>query len=119
MMALGIILLISLASALGGPQCQEAQTTTEMRVCLDRELRASEERLNELETSLVKRLSARQGVLFHRARTAWILYRDLQCESEASQFDGGTMAPVAELQCHLRLTDQRRMDVEAAFREGN
>lgn len=96
-------------------QCHEARTTVELTECLSRELRTEEERLAELESQLLDQGSPREKMLRQRAQTAWSLYRDLQCEAEAEEFQGGSMAGVAGLQCRLRLTVVRRSDLATAL----
>jgi len=107
-------LTVASVAVWNGQQCDQALTTREMRECLSRELQIVEERLGALEASVKDGLNERRVVLFQRASVAWSLYRDLQCESEAAEFEGGTLAPVTALACRVRLTRQRTETVESA-----
>lgn len=99
-------------------QCEDAKNTVEMEDCLTERLQRSEQRVAELEEALTTDQSGRERRLSDRARMAWHLYRDLQCESEAERFRGGSMANVTNLQCRIRLTDQRRTDLESIRQPG-
>lgn len=96
-------------------QCDEALTTVEMVDCFSRELRAEEERLASAADRLSADASPRERVLRQRAQMAWMLFRDLECEAAAEEFQGGTMAPVASLQCRLQLTTERLTTLEATL----
>ena len=116
MVSLALSLVLVAMGRLQVSPCDSARTTLEMQKCLSHEIKSSEERLKRVEDSLVAKLSPRQVVVFRRASAAWMLFRDLECESEAERFSGGTMAAVVELECRLALTDRRRKDVRIASR---
>jgi uncharacterized protein YecT (DUF1311 family) len=107
-----LVLFVLFPAVVSGQQCEQAHTTTELRDCLDREVRLLDDQVRELEASEAESLQARQQTLFQRASRAWRLYRDLECDFEAAGFEGGSMAPIAELQCRLRLAQRRREDLQ-------
>lgn len=88
-------------------QCDESRTTLELRQCLDREIATAEGRLAELDVSIRAQLSPQQVAPYENASRAWRLFRDLDCEREASLVEGGTMASVVALECVLQLTGER------------
>lgn len=97
---------LALASP-GLQQCEGTRNTVELVDCLEQELAQINSQLDERVASVEGELPGRAKVLFTRAQNAWKLFRDIQCESEAYRYVGGTMAPVAEMQCHLRLSTAR------------
>lgn len=112
-----LLMVVSLGGLGGGQGCENAKTTAELLKCLDAQVRTYDARLKRKESGVIKRMSPADADLFRRASTAWHNYLDLQCESEGSQFRGGTLAPAAELNCRSRLTLQRLADLEVAFKK--
>jgi uncharacterized protein YecT (DUF1311 family) len=103
--AAALILLGLVAPA--GP-CDGAQNQVELVDCLQKQVddlhRQLQSRVSVIEAGLA---SPRAQVLFVRSQDAWKLFRDTECESEAYQFEGGTLVPVAQLRCLLRVSAAR------------
>lgn len=112
---IGQVLLLILQVAFSPPQCEEARSTVEMEECLERELSSLDTRLRERIEKIAERMSPRQRVLFDRAQRGWVLFRDLQCESEAAQYEGGSIAGVATLQCHVHRSRTRLEELASLY----
>ncbi len=94
--------------------CASAQTTADMRECLDLRLRRAEASLARVTAAL----RAVPGVDLDRltaAERAWQRYRDAECGFAASLNAGGTLAAVNELGCRITLTTQRTGEVRRAL----
>jgi uncharacterized protein YecT (DUF1311 family) len=88
-------------------------TTAEMRSCAAQRLRAAE---SEMERYLegARRL-ARPPSALDSAQAAWAAYRDQACGAAAGQFEGGSLQPVVALDCRLRLSRERTLELWRAY----
>jgi uncharacterized protein YecT (DUF1311 family) len=50
------------------------------------------------------------------AQTAWQAYRKAACISESDKYAGGTLAPVVDAQCTVRLTRVRAAELRRQLR---
>lgn len=113
-MSMLILALTLQLVAVSGP-CDNAQNTVELEDCLTRELDSLNLEIREVVSRIEERFPSRKRVLFDRAQRAWTLYRDLECESESAEFEGGSIAGVAALQCHLSVTEARLTELRDAY----
>jgi uncharacterized protein YecT (DUF1311 family) len=90
-------------------------STRAMREALTRDVDASERDLTALQDSISQRLGDSVAVLLRRARTSWDEYRKLECDAIRRAFAQGSMAPVAQLECWVELTDERRRFLDDEF----
>jgi len=94
--------------------CSAASAPIDARMCLGDELKRAEE---ALATRLqVARLRAPNPTLVDSAQAAWLAYRRAQCEAEGEEYAGGTLEPVQQLECRVRLTRDRIDEVAAMYR---
>ena len=49
------------------------------------------------------------------AQAAWRGYRDRACRAAGGQFEGGSLQPVVLLDCRLRLTRERTLELWRAY----
>jgi uncharacterized protein YecT (DUF1311 family) len=97
------------------PSCERMDTTAEMRTCLSDSLRVAEK---ELERYLAAaRCAARPPAALDSAQSAWTTYRDAACRAAAGQYEGGSLQPVVALDCRLRLTRERTLEIWRAYLE--
>ena len=52
------------------------------------------------------------------AETAWIKYRDLQCEAAGQQYEGGTIRLSVENMCMSMTTEHRIQEIKQAYEDG-
>jgi uncharacterized protein YecT (DUF1311 family) len=85
-------------------------TTHEMVEALTREVKASERDLAASEDSVYVFIgnSDSTTVLLKRAHASWEQYRKLECDAIKVAFAEGSMAPVAQMECWIDLTDDHR-----------
>ncbi|MEM9784485.1 MAG: lysozyme inhibitor LprI family protein [Pseudomonadota bacterium] len=112
--------LILLASAMEQPaaaqtpDCAAPQTQLDMNFCAARAYRVADGALN---AAWGPAMAAQRAVsdiaadTLRRAQRAWIAYRDLACEAEAMQYQGGSIQPLILSSCLERLTRQRTADL--------
>jgi uncharacterized protein YecT (DUF1311 family) len=104
-----------IASAQPSDPCA-GPTTAESRLCTAEKLRAAEADMRRyLEAA---RRSARPPATLDSAQAAWTGYRDLACRGAAGQYDGGSLQPVVALDCRLRLTRERVLELWRAYLAG-
>ena len=46
--------------------------------------------------------------MLKQARANWEHYRKLECDAVNGAFTAGTMAPIAQMECWVKLTDDHR-----------
>ncbi|MBE9215702.1 lysozyme inhibitor LprI family protein [Plectonema cf. radiosum LEGE 06105] len=92
--------------------CNNPQTTLEMRVCAGRSYEAADKKLNQVYRQLKPKLNAKQQKRLVDAQIAWIQFRDKSCAFEAGEAEGGTLEPVLKLSCLTDVTQQRVKDLE-------
>ncbi|AFY53498.1 hypothetical protein Riv7116_0921 [Rivularia sp. PCC 7116] len=117
---LGIVALPNLARGSSDKiaqisNCNNAQTTYEMRVCADRSYKAADKKLNQVYRQLKPKLGKSQQKKLVNAQLAWIQFRDKTCKFRSSFAAGGTLEPVLELGCLADVTEKRVKDLEGAL----
>lgn len=99
--------------------CVNPQTTSDMNYCSQQELKTADQKLNQNYQALTKRLSKTQKQKLVLTQQAWIKFRDLTCDYEKGQFEGGTLATSTYNYCLARITQQRVTDLENYLRQAN
>jgi len=93
--------------------CQHAETTADIRRCLSERLRATEKEMQRYLDAA--RHEARPPAALQQSQTAWSAYRDAACRAAAGQYEGGSLRPVVALDCLLRLTHERTLELWRAY----
>jgi uncharacterized protein YecT (DUF1311 family) len=83
-------------------------STEEMIDGLSRDLQQSERDLAALEDSIYVFVGDTASAALKQAHASWEQYRKLECDAIRVEFGPGTMAPIAQLECSVELTDTRR-----------
>ena len=83
-------------------------TTREMSQGLTRDVQQSDRELAALQDSLYPFLGDTVSALLKQARASWEQYRKVECDAIRVAFAPGTMAPVAQMECWVELTDDHR-----------
>lgn len=92
--------------------CNNPQTTSEMRVCAGQSYEKADNKLNQVYGQLKPRLGASQQKILINAQRAWIQFRDESCAFEGAFAEGGTLEPVLKMNCLADVTEQRVKDLE-------
>jgi uncharacterized protein YecT (DUF1311 family) len=96
------------ATSGGRPGMDSAMTTYEMSQALTRDVHDADRQLAVLEDSIYVFMGDSVAVLMKQARTSWEAYRKLECDAIRVAFSGGTLAPIAQMECWIDLTDDHR-----------
>jgi uncharacterized protein YecT (DUF1311 family) len=109
--------LLLLLPGFSRAQCEDKKTTVDTIDCLTTEFKKAGVELNRLYQVKIKKLSQADAARLRKAQRAWIGYRDAHCEAEAALYEGGSIAPVIQGSCRLKLTQLRTKEIEAAYQD--
>lgn len=101
--------------------CQHPQTQVEMNECALTMLKREKISINDTYDKLNSRLNSVQKQQLKKAQLAWIKYRDLACQFEASGVAGGSAHGMILTSCIAEKTRQRNLELKALIecQEGN
>ena len=117
---LPVLFLACLLAAGGAPAqqqkpsetpCGEFGTMAEARECAHREFKAADAELNAAYKQLAAKLDEADKERLKAAETAWLKYRDANCEYENSFYAGGSMRPMIHSFCLARMTRARTAEL--------
>ena len=91
--------------------CEEFGSQAEATGCAHREYQAADAELNRVYKQLVAKVDAEEREFLKKAETAWIKYRDAECEFEDSFYAGGTIRPMINYFCMARVTKARTAEL--------
>jgi len=122
--ALVLLLLIASGSAFSQKKravdpCKNPQTQFEMNQCAARDYRAADAILNQTYQRLVAMLDDEEKAQLKEAQTAWIKYRDANCEFVGDQYKGGTMRPMIAALCLADVTKRRTTELRNQIKARN
>jgi len=112
-LALALLAAPAAAGEARSPACERAETTADMRACLAQALQAAEKDLRRYLDAA--RRDARPPDALEKSQAAWSAYRDAACAAAAGQYEGGSLRPVVALDCLLRLTRERTLELWRAY----
>jgi uncharacterized protein YecT (DUF1311 family) len=79
-----------------------------MSQALTRDVGESNRELSAVEDSIYLFMGDSVSALMKQAHTSWEHYRKIECDAIRVAFAEGTMAPIAQMECWVDLTDGRR-----------
>ncbi len=88
------------------------------QICLSNELKNLEKSLDEEYSKALKRMQefTKKGVLnLTDAQKKWDSYREANCQAEEGIYGEGTDAVGAGLQCYLKLTKERKIEIKRIY----
>ena len=113
--------LLVIASAFGQgtkkPPCSDATTQAEMNICAGKEYKAADATLNRVYQQLVAMLEPEEKSQLKEAQTAWIKYRDANCEFVADQYKGGSIRPMIYGLCLADVTRNRTSELKDQIKD--
>ena len=99
--------------------CANAETQAEMNICAGKEYKAADATLNQVYRQLTAILNDEEKSQLKEAQTAWLKYRDLNCEFIADQYKGGTMRPMIHGLCLADVTKNRTTELRNQIKDRN
>lgn len=124
--ATAVVLLLLLSSAVTSisaqkpkktDPCANPQTQTEMTQCAADAYKAADKVLNQVYQNLVAKLDDEEKAQLKEAQTAWLKYRDTNCDFVADQYKGGTMRPMIYAGCLADVTKKRTSELRDQIKE--
>ena len=99
--------------------CANAQTQAEMNDCAGKEYKTADAVLNQVYRQLVAMLDNEEKAQLKEAQTAWLRYRDLNCDFVADQYKGGTIRPMIHGLCLADVTKNRTAELRNQIKDRN
>jgi len=90
-----------------------------MNQCAGQEYQAADAVLNQVYSRLVAKLDNDEKAQLKEAQTAWLKYRDANCELVADQFKGGTIRPMIHANCLADMTRKRTIELRTQIKDRN
>ena len=97
--------------------CADMQTQAEMTICWGNQYKAADAKLNQVYRQFTAKLDDEEKTQLKTVQTAWLKYRDTNCEFVADQYKGGTMRPMIAAICLADVTDNRTKELTAQMKE--
>jgi uncharacterized protein YecT (DUF1311 family) len=92
--------------------CPDAQSQVEMNQCAGKAYKAADAELNQVYQKLVAMLDEEEKAQLKNVETAWLKYRDANCEFAADQFKGGSIRPMIYAFCLADMTRNRTAEIK-------
>jgi uncharacterized protein YecT (DUF1311 family) len=97
--------------------CADAQSQAEMNICWGKEYKKADVVLNQVYRQLVDLLDEQEKGQLKEAQTAWLKFRDLNCEFVADQYKGGSIRPAIHATCLLDVTTTRTNELKSQIKD--
>ena len=122
-MFLLLVFLLAAGAALGQgtkkAPCSDASTQAEMNICAGKEYQTADASLNRVYQQLVAMLDSAEKDQLKQAQTAWIKYRDANCEFVGDQYKGGSIRPMIYGLCLADVTRNRTAELRNQIKDRN
>ena len=97
--------------------CADAQTQADMNICWGKEYKAADATLNQVYGQLMRKLDEADKPQLKQVETAWLKYRDANCEFVADQYKGGSIRPMIEAMCLADVTRNRTTELKNQIKD--
>ena len=127
-MKLAIIFLLLFVTSSGptsgqrnkkGDPCANPLTQFDMNQCAGKAHRAADVTMNQIYRKLVSMLDEEEKAQLKEAQSAWLKYRDTNCDFVADQYQGGSIRPLIQATCLGDMTKKRSIELKAQIKERN
>jgi len=92
--------------------CQNQHSQADMSQCAGADLDRETKRINEIYNKYRAKLNISQKEQFKQVQLAWIKFKDLACQYEASGVEGGSAYSMVVAGCLIQKTQQRNKELE-------
>src|SRR5205807_10485272 len=97
--------------------CASAQTQADMNICWSNEYKSADATLNQVYRRLVSKLDDEEKTQLKEVETAWLKYRDANCDFVADQYKGGTIRPMIDAICLADMTKNRTAELRNQIKD--
>ncbi len=97
--------------------CANAQTQADMTICWGNQYKAADATLNQVYRQLMGKLYDDEKNQLKAVESAWLKYRDANCEFVGDQYKGGTMRPMIEAICLVDVTKNRTAELRNQIKD--
>lgn len=90
--------------------CVDTETQSDANACARYMYEKADAEMNRVYAQLMTELAVDEGKdqqKLKQAQVVWLHYRDVNCESEASIYEGGTIRPAVYSHCLASMTQER------------
>lgn len=84
-----------------------SQSNAEMKEESSKRYTKFDKELNVVYQKIMKSTKGIQKDNIKKAQIAWLKFRDLHCDCESKQFEGGSMESLIHIECLANLTSER------------
>ena len=122
MILVGLLLVATCAFAQGTKTptpCADAQTQADMNICWGKEYKAADATLNQVYGQLIRKLDEADKAQLKQVESAWLKYRDANCEFVADQYKGGSIRPMIAAICLADVTNNRTAELKNQIKNRN
>ncbi|HEY8225057.1 MAG TPA: lysozyme inhibitor LprI family protein [Pyrinomonadaceae bacterium] len=117
-----LVLMIVLGQTFGQRKkktdpCAESQNQADMNNCYGNEYKTADAILNQTYRRLVSMLNDEEKSQLKEVETAWLKYRDANCDFVADQYKGGTLRPTIHAICLARVTSNRTAELKTQIED--
>lgn len=113
------VALVGATSAVAADDCKNPQSQIAMNICAGKDYEREDVRLNKNYNELFSKLDDSHRRRLKEVQRAWLNFRDLQCDYDSSQYEGGTIYSLVHSTCLLQMTKQRNKDLKAMLEEAS
>jgi uncharacterized protein YecT (DUF1311 family) len=106
-----MMLLALLLAAAPAPDCNAANTQTDMNICESNRAKRADAALNAKWKALVAQ-NAGTKAAFLASQRLWLQFRAAECKARGARYAGGTMQPMVVSGCYADLTEARTKDID-------
>jgi len=112
-----LLLIVSAAFSVSAQEkkpepCPDAQSQFEMNQCAGKAYKAADAELNKVYQKLAAMLDEEEKAQLKTVETAWLKYRDANCEFVGDQFKGGSIRPMIYAFCLADMTRNRTAELK-------
>lgn len=104
---------VSVSSYVLALDCQNPQTQVDINQCASTELDRETKKINKTYNNLRAKLNPTHKQQLKEVQLAWIKFKDLACQFEASGIEGGSAHSMVLASCLAEKTRQRHKELEA------
>lgn len=97
----------------GSSPCADESTTLAIGQCVRTQLREADSTLALYYDTAVRRAAAPAEL--RQAQAQWKRFRDADCHAIGAQYQGGSLAPIAEGQCRINLAHNRTHELWSIY----